>query len=191
MSTPNLRAARRIRSNASRRSPSDASLTWSNRAIALRTCDASLRGSLRSRGNAYSLSGIALRSSASSSCPFAMPSAYPRTRGSTTRMRNPPTARPPASADRCDFEAVRSRVSLGQQAIVPLRHGVVRAVARLGFDQVAQVVRPAQPPPALAAVHGDRERNVAALVAGGQFTPERVQHGPDGHRQGGQLCGLL
>ena len=50
--TPYLRAALRMRRQAASRSASLTPSTWSNRATALRTCRASLSGSLRCSGNA-------------------------------------------------------------------------------------------------------------------------------------------
>src|SRR5947209_7023595 len=52
ISTPNLRAAVRIRRHAASRSLSLTPSTWSKRATALRTCRASFSGSLRSFGKA-------------------------------------------------------------------------------------------------------------------------------------------
>src|SRR5438445_9683877 len=52
ISTPNLRAAARMRRHAASRSASVTPSTWSNRAMALRTWLASFNGSLRSLGNA-------------------------------------------------------------------------------------------------------------------------------------------
>ena len=52
---------------ASARSSSVTSSTWSKRASALRTCSASVRGSLRCFGKAKALSGSSFRSSLSSS----------------------------------------------------------------------------------------------------------------------------
>src|SRR5579864_194440 len=50
--TPNFLAAARMRLHAASRSDSLTPSTWSKRAIALRTCLASFRGSLRSLGKA-------------------------------------------------------------------------------------------------------------------------------------------
>src|SRR5580658_10060535 len=52
--------------NARSRSASLTSFTWSNLASALRTCEASVIGSLRDRGKAKALSGSALTCAASS-----------------------------------------------------------------------------------------------------------------------------
>ena len=68
ISTPNFFAAALIWPKASSRSSSDTPFTWSNRAIALRTCVASFSGSLRCLGNAYLEPGISLRSSVESVC---------------------------------------------------------------------------------------------------------------------------
>ena len=67
-STPKWSAALRMLAKARSRSASLTSRTWSKRARAVRTCPASVSGSLRCSGNAYALSGSSLRSAASS-CP--------------------------------------------------------------------------------------------------------------------------
>ena len=64
MSTPNFLAAALMRPKAFSRSSSETSLTWSKRAMALRTWEAFSRGSLRWSGKANFESSICLRSSA-------------------------------------------------------------------------------------------------------------------------------
>jgi hypothetical protein len=56
-STPNFRAALRMRRQAASRSASLTPSTWSNRAMALRTCRASFKGSFRSLGKANEPAG--------------------------------------------------------------------------------------------------------------------------------------
>src|SRR6185437_1446080 len=66
-STSKCRAAFLMLANAWSRSSSVTPLTWSNRASAFCTCEASVSGSLRLPGNAYALSGSSFRSLADNS----------------------------------------------------------------------------------------------------------------------------